>query len=178
VNALSAAAAARVRRSQIGFIFQKHHLVRGLTALDNVCLPLVLAGVGRSTAVRRGMELLSQVGLAEKARVDPRRLSVGQCQRVAIARALAGDPALILADEPTASLDESLGQQAMRLLRTLTVEAGKTAIVVTHDPRIERFADRILFMEGGQLFERGGVAQARTASADQCNRDDALSTGR
>lgn len=156
VKKLSAAAAADARRKFIGFVFQKHHLVRGLSALDNICLPLVLAGMPRSVAARRGWDLLERVGLVDKARCDSRRLSVGQCQRVAIARALATDPQLVLADEPTASLDAALGQQAMQLLRTLTVEMGKTAIVVTHDPRIEAFADRTLVMESGRLVQRPG----------------------
>jgi putative ABC transport system ATP-binding protein len=154
VNTLGAAAAAELRRTHIGFVFQKYHLVHGLSALENVCLPLVLDGLPRSIAERRGRELLDRVGLADKARNDPRRLSVGQCQRVALARALAADPPLILADEPTASLDAALGQQAMQLLRNLTVEEGKTAIVVTHDPRIESFADRTFVMEGGKLAAR------------------------
>jgi putative ABC transport system ATP-binding protein len=158
VLALSPAAAAELRRTQIGFVFQRFHLLRGLTALDNVCLPLTLDGVARSVAERRGRELLARVGLADKAHCEPRRLSVGQCQRVALARALAADPPLILADEPTASLDAELGQQAMQLLRSMTVEMGKTAVVVTHDPRIESFADRILVMEGGRLATRNEAA--------------------
>lgn len=160
VQSLSTAEKSELRRRGIGFVFQRFHLVRGLSALDNVCLPLTLDGVDRPTAVRRGRELLDRVGLADKVRQDPRRLSVGQCQRVALARALAADPPLILADEPTASLDAELGQQAMQLLRDLTVELRKTVIVVTHDPRIEAFADRILVMESGRM-----TPQHHTASA-------------
>lgn len=163
VNALSARAGAELRRTHIGFVFQKHHLVHGLSALENVSLPLVLDGVSRWVAERRGRELLGRVGLADKARMEPRRLSVGQCQRVALARALAADPPLLLADEPTAALDAALGQQAMQLLRTLTVETGKTAIVVTHDPRIQGFADRTLVMDGGRLAE--GTAPAPDSHA-------------
>jgi putative ABC transport system ATP-binding protein len=165
VDALSKAAAAEVRRTQIGFVFQKYHLVHGLSALENVCLPLILDGVSRSVAERRGRDLLGRVGLADKLRTDPRRLSVGQCQRVAVARALVADPPLILADEPTASLDAALGQQAMRLLRELTTEQGKTAIVVTHDPRIEAFADRTLVMEGGRLSASVPRSAVATSSA-------------
>lgn len=145
---------AELRRKHIGFVFQKFHLIRGLSALDNVCVPLTLSGWSAAKAAERARELLNIVGLAEHADADPRRLSVGQCQRVAIARALAADPDLILADEPTASLDAETGQQAMRLLRSLTVEAGKTVIVVTHDNRIVSFADRILNMENGKLQEQ------------------------
>lgn len=154
IGNLTPAEAAEARLTQIGFIFQRFHLVRGLSALDNICLPLVLGGVSRNVARRRGCELLECVGLADKAHCEPRRLSVGQCQRIAIARALVADPPLILADEPTASLDAALGQQAMRLLRTLTVELGKTAIVVTHDPRIQAFADRTFVLESGRLAEQ------------------------
>ena len=154
VRTLSSSAAAEMRRTNIGFVFQRFHLVRGLSALDNVCLPLLLNGISHAAAARRGSDLLARVGLGDKAHCEPRRLSVGQCQRVALARALAADPPLILADEPTASLDAELGQQAMRLLRSLTVEMGKTAVVVTHDPRIEAFADRILVMENGQIAQR------------------------
>jgi putative ABC transport system ATP-binding protein len=151
VNRLSRGAAADLRRTHIGFVFQRFHLMRGLSALENVVLPLVLAGVARSAAERRGRDLLARVGLADKMRSDPRQLSVGQCQRVALARALVADPPLVLADEPTAALDAEMGQAAMQVLRALTVEVGKTAIVVTHDPRIEAFADRTFVMEGGRI---------------------------
>jgi putative ABC transport system ATP-binding protein len=140
-----------LRRDNIGFVFQKFHLVRGLNALDNVCVPLQLRGEWARTARQRAMELLAAVGLADKARSLPKNLSTGQCQRVALARALAADPDIILADEPTASLDAASGQEAMSLLRRLTTEHGKTAIVVTHDPRIFSFADRICHMENGRL---------------------------
>jgi putative ABC transport system ATP-binding protein len=155
VDRLSSRALARLRRTRIGFMFQRFHLIRGLSAIENVCVPLTLAGVSARAAARRGRELLEMVDLAEHANRQVRRLSVGQCQRVALARALAADPPLVLADEPTASLDADLGQQAMQLLRRLTVEAGKTAIIVTHDPRILRFADRIFVMERGRLVAAG-----------------------
>jgi putative ABC transport system ATP-binding protein len=153
VKKLSAAASAALRRKELGFVFQRFHLIRGLSAVENVCLPLTLEGVSPAKAQRRGRELLAMVGLANQADSDPRRMSVGQCQRIALARALVADPPLILADEPTAALDAESGQQAMRLLRRLTVEAGKTAIVVTHDSRILPFADRIFSMENGRLAE-------------------------
>ena len=109
-----------LRRNRIGFVFQRFHLIRGLTALDNVCVPLVLKGMKPRAAHRRGKALLESVGLAEKAHEHPRNLSAGQCQRVALARALVGDPDLVLADEPTASLDAENGQEVMGLLRRLT----------------------------------------------------------
>ncbi len=151
VLSLSPAAAADLRRTHIGFVFQRYHLIRGLSVLENVCLPLTLDGVVGSGAERRARDLLGWVGLADQAHRQPKSLSVGQCQRVALARALAADPPLVLADEPTAALDAELGQQAMQLLRRLTVELGKTAVVVTHDPRILSYADRIFVMERGRL---------------------------
>ena len=146
--------AALLRRQHIGFVFQRFHLIRGLNARENVAVPLTLSGWNDEDAAERALELLAKVELRDKAEESPQRLSVGQCQRVAFARALAADPDLILADEPTASLDAKTGHQALELLRELTVAAGKTVIVVTHDPRILQFADRIMHMENGQLEER------------------------
>jgi putative ABC transport system ATP-binding protein len=150
---LSPREVAHLRRDHIGFVFQRFHLIRGLTALENVCVPLTLAGWRSTAAEVRSMELLEQVGLQDKARVDPRRLSVGQCQRIAIARALAADPPLVLADEPTAALDADTGRAAIDLLRRLTVDRGKTAIIVTHDHRILPYADRVVRVERGELRE-------------------------
>jgi putative ABC transport system ATP-binding protein len=146
--------AALLRLRHIGFVFQRFHLIRGLSACENVAVPLTLSSWNAADAAERARELLVQVGMREHADAQPQRLSVGQCQRVAFARALAADPDLILADEPTASLDAKTGQVALELLRELTVAAGKTVIVVTHDPRILPFADRILHMENGKLEER------------------------
>ncbi|HTN74964.1 MAG TPA: ABC transporter ATP-binding protein [Pirellulaceae bacterium] len=152
VSTLSNRQRTLLRRDRIGFVFQKFHLIRGLTALDNVCVPLQLRGENMRLARRRGMELLGAVGLADKASSYPKNLSTGQCQRVALARALAVDPDIILADEPTASLDAASGREAMGLLRRLTTEFHKTAIVVTHDPRIFHFADRVCHMDSGRLI--------------------------
>jgi len=154
VRGLAPDDAALLRRQYIGFVFQRFHLIRGLNARENVAVPLTLAGWDAAAADERAMELLEKVELREKADEPPQRLSVGQCQRVAFARALAADPDLILADEPTASLDAKTGHRALELLRELTVASGKTVIIVTHDPRILSFADRILHMENGQLEER------------------------
>jgi putative ABC transport system ATP-binding protein len=142
-----------LRRDSIGFVFQRFHLIKGLTALENVCVPLTLAGQAAAKARRRGSELLDAVGLADQAQQDTRRLSHGQCQRVALARALANDPELILADEPTAALDETSGRQVMELMRRLLREFHKTAVIVTHDARIYEYADRILRMQAGQLSD-------------------------
>ena len=153
VLALDGPGRVTMRRDRIGFVFQRFHLIRGLTALDNVSVPLVLRGTPRRAAHRRAADLLDSVGLADKAAAQPQNLSAGQCQRVALARALAGDPQLILADEPTASLDAANGPEMMKLLRRLTTDEGKTAIVVTHDQRIFPFADRVLWLENGRVVE-------------------------
>ncbi len=162
LDALDDAGRIALRRNRIGFVFQRFHLIRGLTALDNVCVPLVLRGGRQAANRRRGLELLEAVGLADKARQRPRNLSTGQCQRVALARALAGDPDLLLADEPTASLDGQNGQEIMGLLHRLVTEGKKTAVVVTHDPRIFHFADRIFHLENGRIArtERPGASRS------------------
>jgi putative ABC transport system ATP-binding protein len=140
-----------LRRDQIGFVFQRFQLIRGLNALENVCVPYMLSGRDMRAARLRAAELLEAVGLASKAKNHPRNMSTGQCQRVALARALMSDPPVILADEPTASLDAENGLEIMRLLRRLTAEQGRTAVVVTHDPRIFHLADRILHLEEGRI---------------------------
>jgi putative ABC transport system ATP-binding protein len=154
VRVLTKHAAAELRRKKIGFVFQRFHLIRGLTAAENVAVPLTLSGWNKRDAARRAAELLALVDLSDKADMQPHSLSVGQCQRVAIARALVADPDLILADEPTASLDAKSGQRALELLRRLTVDSGKSVIVVTNDQRILPFADRIFHMENGKVEER------------------------
>jgi putative ABC transport system ATP-binding protein len=151
---LNQRARTELRRDRIGFVFQRFHLIRGLTALDNVCVPLTLCNWSRRRAESRAQSLLHSVGLADHASAMPQTLSAGQCQRVAIARALAADPDLILADEPTASLDAVNGQSIMELLRDLTEEMGKTAVVVTHDQRILHFADRVCLIDNGRLLQK------------------------
>ncbi len=143
----------QMRRNRLGFVFQRFQLIRGLTAIHNVCVPLTLQGVSRRAAERRAATLLEAVGLAGKAQAHPQNLSAGQCQRVAVARALAADPELILADEPTASLDAANGQEAVGLLRRLTTQEGKTAVVVTHDQRIFHLMDRILWLDSGRITD-------------------------
>jgi putative ABC transport system ATP-binding protein len=142
-----------LRRDRIGFVFQRFHLIRGLTTLGNVCVPLVLRGMTQRTAHKRGMDVLEAVGLAGKASAHPGNLSAGECQRAVFARALVGDPELVLADEPTASLDAANGQEVMRLLRHLTTQEGRTAVVVTHDQRILPLADRVFHLENGRIVE-------------------------
>jgi len=146
---------AALRRDRVGFVFQRFHLLKGLNVLENACVPLIVAGVHRRAAARRAMPLLEAVGLADKASAQWKNLSAGQCQRVALARALACNPDLILADEPTAALDAANGLQVMELVRRLTTEQGRTAVVVTHDTRIFSFADRVYWLEGGRIVEAG-----------------------
>jgi putative ABC transport system ATP-binding protein len=164
VSRLDRVEAARLRLRHIGFVFQRFHLIRGLSAEENVVVPLTLAGWSPSESRERARELLSAVGLGDKLHSQPQQLSVGQCQRVAFARALAPAPDLILADEPTASLDAETGRQAVELLRRLATDTGKTVIVVTHDPRILSFAGRIVRMENGKIEEeRIRVSTVNTA---------------
>lgn len=143
---------AQFRREQIGFVFQRFHLFRGLNAWENVCVPFNLMGQTGRQAKRRACELLEAVGLGDKLSSPIAHLSIGQRQRVALARALAGDPDLILADEPTASLDGQSGMVAMELLKRLAKEHGKTCVVVTHDSRIFPLADRILHLQDGRIL--------------------------
>ncbi len=158
VETLSAREATELRLRSIGFVFQRFQLIDGLSALDNVCIPLKLAGWPAGKARRRAAELLECVGLADHLRARPGRMSAGQCQRVAIARALALEPPLILADEPTASLDAQSGQEIMTLFQSLMRDHQVTAVVVTHDPRIFSFADRICEVVDGRVRATEAVA--------------------
>lgn len=137
----------RFRRDNIGFIFQNYNLLQALTARENVAIGLRLRGCEENDADA----YLDAVGLASKAAAMPHELSGGQRQRVAIARALAGAPPVLLADEPTAALDAEQGRLIMGLLRKRAKETGTTVLVVTHDPRVRDFADRVIEMEDGRL---------------------------
>jgi putative ABC transport system ATP-binding protein len=165
VLGLSPADQTRFRRERIGFVFQRFHLFNALTAAENVCVPLSLLGWSKARSRDRAQELLTMVGLSDKVSSRVTRLSMGQRQRVAFARALAGDPQLILADEPTASLDAESGSNAMRLLKNLCRDLGKTVLVVTHDSRIDSMADRILRLADGQIVggEAGKPTQLQAA---------------
>ena len=142
-----------LRLSYIGFIFQGNNLIPALTVEDNVAFPLELRGASRKQALTEARDVLSAVGLADKLKRHPNDLSGGQRQRVAVARAVAGRPPLILADEPTASLDAQTGQQVTELLKKLSTERGHTVVVVTHDNRIFHFADRTVHIEDGLLVQ-------------------------
>lgn len=151
VARLSAEQRAQFRRERIGFVFQRFHLVDGLCAWENVKVPLDLLGWRGRAARLESVRLLEQVGMHQLAERRIDQLSLGQRQRVALARALAGDPDILLADEPTASLDFESGHNAMRILHDLAKRLGKTTIVVTHDARIYPMADRILTIEDGRF---------------------------
>ena len=141
---------ARFRRHHIGFVFQRFQLFRGLRAWENVKVAFDLLGVSNADGRRRSLELLETLGMAERAEHHVTQLSMGQLQRIAIARALAGDPKLILADEPTASLDSANGRRSVELLSQLA-QTGKAVLVVTHDDRIMPLADRIVRLEDGRV---------------------------
>ena len=144
-------ALADLRLHKIGFVFQAHNLLPGLSIRDNVALPLEVGGQTRARALHRADAVLAEVGLAEKLRSMPGDLSGGQRQRVAIARALAPEPPLIFADEPTAALDADSGLRVTEMLKTTSSALGATVVVVTHDPRIYHLADRTVGIEDGRI---------------------------
>ena len=151
ITKLSRKQLARYRRSHIGFIFQGFNLFPTLSVVENVEVALNLNGIQGNRARQKALEYLDRVGLADKARCQPVDLSGGQKQRVAIARALVAEPKVIVADEPTAALDSENGHMVMELFYRLAKESDCTALVVTHDPRIESFADRITYLEDGRI---------------------------
>jgi putative ABC transport system ATP-binding protein len=141
------------RRSKLGFVFQSFNLTAGLTAAENVAIPLLLRGVGHREAGARALAALDDVALRRRAAHTPDRLSGGEQQRLAIARALVGDPKLILADEPTGNLDSETGDAVLDLFSSLPRRRGAAVVLVTHDPRVARYADRVLVMRDGRLAE-------------------------
>jgi len=145
-------ALARMRRKEVGFVFQAFHLMDELTARENIELPALLAGRSPRAARRRAFELLEQVGLQDRAGHLPSALSGGQRQRVAIARALANEPLLVLADEPTGNLDSVATLEVLRLLERLH-DGGQTLVIVTHDERIAATADRLISMRDGCFID-------------------------
>jgi putative ABC transport system ATP-binding protein len=151
---------ADMRRGTIGFIFQFFALIPTLTAFENIEMPLLLNGHSPSERRARVMQLLEAVDLTDRARHRPDQLSGGQQQRVAIARALATKPALILADEPTANLDTSNGQQVMEIMTRLNQETGVTFVFATHDPRVIQYARRVVTLQDGLVVEDAEVEKA------------------
>ena len=142
---------AKIRRQHIGFVFQSYHLFSTLTVAENVLLALDVRGERGPKAEAKAKEILASVGLTSKTSSFPRQLSGGEQQRVAIARAVVAEPSAILADEPTAALDSVNGHATMTILSAIAKERGRAVLVVTHDPRLFEFADRIVHIEDGSL---------------------------
>ena len=149
--ALSDAARTRLRRDEFGFVFQFGQLVPELTAVDNVSLPLRLAGLRRRDAIGRAREFLGSLGVEDVADKRAGEMSGGQAQRVAVARALVARPRVIFADEPTGSLDSTNGELVMELLVTTARQQGSTVMLVTHEPRVAAYADRQIVVRDGKL---------------------------
>lgn len=152
IDNLGEKALARLRRTEISYVFQSFHLMEELSAVENVELPALLAGCSPRAARRRAEELLEQLGLAGRSRFLPSALSGGQRQRVAVARALSNEPSVVLADEPTGNLDSAATLDVLQLFEQLH-ESGQTLVIVTHDARIAATADRMLSMRDGALVD-------------------------
>ncbi|HEV7193363.1 MAG TPA: ABC transporter ATP-binding protein [Jatrophihabitantaceae bacterium] len=153
LSALSRNERARLRRRAIGYVFQDFNLLAGLTAGENVALPLELDGVSAKVARIAGIEALETLGLAERADRFPDELSGGERQRVAIARAVVGDRRLLLADEPSGALDSANGEAVMRMIRTIC-QRGVAGVVVTHDAQLASWADRVVFLRDGRVVDQ------------------------
>ena len=144
---------ARLRRRSIGYVFQDFNLLPGLTAVENVALPLELDGVGARRAREAGLRALDGLGLADRASSYPDQLSGGERQRVAIARAVIGDRHLLLADEPSGALDSANAEAVMRMIHT-ACQQGLAAVVVTHDAHLAPWADRVVFLRDGRIVDQ------------------------
>ncbi|MGH3066978.1 MAG: ABC transporter ATP-binding protein [Streptosporangiaceae bacterium] len=163
IDQMGERALARLRREAVGFVFQAFHLMDELTAVENVELPALLAGISPRKARRRAAGLLEQIGLADRAGFLPSALSGGQRQRVAIARALANEPLAVLADEPTGNLDSEATLDVLRLFDSLHA-AGQTLVVVTHDARIAATADRLISMRDGAFIDQTRLTGGSTGT--------------
>jgi putative ABC transport system ATP-binding protein len=160
VENLSLSERARIRNREVGFIFQSFNLIGDLTVYENVELPLTYRGMSSAERKKRTTEALERVGMAHRAKHLPSQLSGGQQQRVAVARAVAGQPSILLADEPTGNLDSTNGEAVMELLRELH-RGGATICMVTHDPRYAQHADRIVHLFDGQIVEEEAGSDRR-----------------
>jgi putative ABC transport system ATP-binding protein len=159
VASLKLSERARIRNREVGFIFQSFNLIGDLTVFENVELPLTYRGMKASERRKRVGDALERVGMAHRAKHLPSQLSGGQQQRVAVARAVAGEPAILLADEPTGNLDSTNGESVMELLRELH-QQGATLCMVTHDPRYARHADRAIHLFDGRVVEEEDMPKA------------------
>ncbi len=157
VSKMSDDALAGARNKMVGFVFQSFNLLARTSALENVVLPLVYAGATLRQRKQRAREVLESVGLGDRLDHTPNELSGGQQQRVAIARALVNRPAIILADEPTGNLDSTSGREVMDLLQRLNRDAGITVILVTHDPNVTRYAQRVIQLFDGKILREASV---------------------
>ena len=162
-STLSDAARTEMRRRVVGFVYQYHHLLPEFSALENVALPQMIAGTAKRQARKRGLQLLSAVGLSERAEHRPARLSGGEQQRVAITRALANGPAVLLADEPTGNLDPHTADTVFAMLEELVRQAGIGALIATHNPELAARMDRILRLEEGAVVEAAPTGRARSS---------------
>lgn len=159
------------RNANIGFVFQFHQLLPEFTALENVAMPVMIAGKSRSRSMERAKELLCLLGLGDRLRHKPAQLSGGEKQRVAIARAIANEPSVVFADEPTGSLDSRNRDEIRGIIRELNAKLGQTFVIVTHDPTVAAYADRIISMSDGMIVAEeapardaeGGFLQEETA---------------
>jgi len=158
VHSLNASKQATFRNNELGFIYQFHHLLAEFTALENIMMPLLIAGANRAQAKKRACAMIKQVGLSDRAHHKPSKLSGGERQRIAIARALVNEPALVLADEPTGNLDSENAQVIFELLRELRDKNGTSFVVVTHDTSLANKLDRVVNLSSGQLCNSGAKA--------------------
>lgn len=151
LHEMSESAITDFRKVNVGFIFQQYHLIRTLNCLENVSIPMILNGHGKKESEKAAFEMLERVGLKEKKYEFPKNLSGGQQQRVAIARALVHSPNLVICDEPTAALDAVTGEKVLELLVEVAKNPQRSVVVVTHDSRIFKYADRIMKMDDGKM---------------------------
>lgn len=158
---------AEFRRRQIGFVFQFFNLIPVLNAVENAALPLILDGVKPGEARAKAIEWLTRMELSDRLGNRPDQLSGGQQQRVAIARALVAEPTLVMADEPTGNLDSRAGDEIASLLKQISETWGRTVLIVTHDPRIAAYADRIIFLKDGQVVDQTSLNGRSVDEASQ-----------
>jgi len=155
INSLTENELINFRAKNIGFIFQNFNLIPTITVAENVSIPLMIGGMDREQAIAKAKEMLGLVGLKDKSNMHPQILSGGQQQRVAIARALVHKPPILICDEPTSALDFHTGENIVNLLKNINKELGSTFIIVTHDNRILKYADKITYLDDGKIKSQG-----------------------